>query len=583
MCRPRLPASCLACSRILAGRTPPEQPLLPQRAGRRSDRAERGVRPGHPSRVRLGSPARRWRRWAGGRGHRLGGGHEAAVRRHSAGHRFGEHDHERGGAAGAGHVYRGRRRAGRAPGTAQRHHSERHPQRVHGAQHLHLSAATEPAHCERYHGVRRAAPAPLQHHLGVGVSHAGGGRGRHPRTRVHPGRRHRVSAVCSAGRTGSGSGGAAHVVLFRHRHAVLHRDRQVTCRAPAVGAAGARAVCPAQPAVAAAAHPLSDQRLLADRTGAVEQRGAHHGGGNGGHPGRHAEPTHQCAGRGHRLAQRVCRPGRPQHPTHSAKRDRHDLGGRPAGTAARCPGCHRGAARSGAVAHRGADVRHEPAGRLHRGGATAVHRGRNQRCVAGGVRRTRAQRLRSARCLPRPAGTQPHRRHPVGAYFAAGGGVCATRRPPAASAGGQGGTGRPRPRRQSHRCRIRRPRFRCGCWAAVSDARGGGATGHRGGCARGGRFIAGGRAPHAGARAGEATATKRRPRRACGVRRGDSAPRLRRAVPRGRVSDIRAGHPHSGRGVQGDGRVGGPAAAARTGVLDGRGTRRAWGMENGHD
>ena len=37
-------------------------------------------------------------------------------------------------------LHRRRRGAGRRPGEAQRHHPERHPQRVHGPQHLHLSA-----------------------------------------------------------------------------------------------------------------------------------------------------------------------------------------------------------------------------------------------------------------------------------------------------------------------------------------------------------------------------------------------------------------------------------------------------------
>ena len=49
-------------------------------------------------------------------------------------------DHERRGAAHHGVLHCGGRRAGRAAGKAERNHPERHPQRIHGAQHLHLSA-----------------------------------------------------------------------------------------------------------------------------------------------------------------------------------------------------------------------------------------------------------------------------------------------------------------------------------------------------------------------------------------------------------------------------------------------------------
>ena len=49
-------------------------------------------------------------------------------------------DHERRGAAGAGPLHRRRRGAGRAAGEARRDHPERHPQGVHGPQHLHLPA-----------------------------------------------------------------------------------------------------------------------------------------------------------------------------------------------------------------------------------------------------------------------------------------------------------------------------------------------------------------------------------------------------------------------------------------------------------
>ena len=59
---------------------------------------------------------------------------------HPAGRDVGLDDHERRRAAGDGLLHRGRPGAGRRPGAADRHDPERHPQGVHGPQHLHLPA-----------------------------------------------------------------------------------------------------------------------------------------------------------------------------------------------------------------------------------------------------------------------------------------------------------------------------------------------------------------------------------------------------------------------------------------------------------
>ena len=66
-------------------------------------------------------------------------------------------DHERRGAAGAGALHRRRRGTGRAAGQAFRHDPERHPERVHGPQHLHLPAGALDADRLRHlrlHGAR---------------------------------------------------------------------------------------------------------------------------------------------------------------------------------------------------------------------------------------------------------------------------------------------------------------------------------------------------------------------------------------------------------------------------------------------
>jgi methylmalonyl-CoA mutase len=78
---------------------------------------------------------------------------------HPAGPDVGVDDHERRGAAGARALHRGRRGAGRPPGEAGRDHPERHPQRVHGPQHLYLPAAALDADHLRHLRLHLAAHA----------------------------------------------------------------------------------------------------------------------------------------------------------------------------------------------------------------------------------------------------------------------------------------------------------------------------------------------------------------------------------------------------------------------------------------
>ena len=98
--------------------------------------------------------------------------------RHPARPDVGVDDHERRGAARARALHRRRRGAGRAAGKARRHDPERHPQRVHGAQHLHLSARALDAHHLRHLRLHRGAHAEVQLDLDLRLPHAGGGRDR---------------------------------------------------------------------------------------------------------------------------------------------------------------------------------------------------------------------------------------------------------------------------------------------------------------------------------------------------------------------------------------------------------------------
>ena len=111
------------------------------------------LRSRHPPRLRLGPPTRRRRRRQGRRGDRLGRGHEDPLRRRPARQDVGVDDDERRRAAGAGQLHRRRRGAGRAARQAHRDHPERHPEGVHGPQHLHLPADALDADRGRHHRV----------------------------------------------------------------------------------------------------------------------------------------------------------------------------------------------------------------------------------------------------------------------------------------------------------------------------------------------------------------------------------------------------------------------------------------------
>ncbi|VFU16248.1 protein of unknown function (plasmid) [Methylocella tundrae] len=72
--------------------------------------------------------------------------------------------------------YRGRRRTGRAAGSARGHDPERHSQRIHGAQHLYLSACALDADRLRHLRLYLCAYAEVQFDLDLRLPHAGGWR-----------------------------------------------------------------------------------------------------------------------------------------------------------------------------------------------------------------------------------------------------------------------------------------------------------------------------------------------------------------------------------------------------------------------
>ena len=87
------------------------------------------------------------------------------------------------------------RGAGRHARAALRDHPERHPQGVHGPQHLHLPAASRRMRIiADIFALHLAEHAEVQLHLHLRLPHAGGRGDRRPRAGLHPGRRRRVRA-----------------------------------------------------------------------------------------------------------------------------------------------------------------------------------------------------------------------------------------------------------------------------------------------------------------------------------------------------------------------------------------------------
>ncbi len=315
------------------------QRLLPAQSRRRPEGPFDRLRSRHPSRLRQRSSARLRRRRHGGRRHRLDLRHAHAVRRHPARSDVGVDDHERRRAAGAGALYRRRRGARRAAGETRRHHPERHPQRVHGAQHLYLSAKAVAAHHLRYFLLHVGAYAEIQFDLDFRLSHAGGRSDRRSRARLYACRRRRICPRRAGGEPRGRSFRAKTVVLLRHRHEFFHGGGEAARGARAVGEAD-EAIRSEGRALAVAAHPLPDLGLVAHRAGRVQQRHPHRHRGHGGDAGRHAIAAHQCARRGAGVADRFFRPHRAQHPDRAAAGKRHDARDRSVGRLVLCRAAH---------------------------------------------------------------------------------------------------------------------------------------------------------------------------------------------------------------------------------------------------
>ena len=233
VCQPALdhPAIC----RVLHGGR--FQRVLPPQPRRRAKGPLGRVRSRHPSRLRQRPPARHRRCRHGRRGDRFDLRHAHAVLGHPARPDERVDDHERRGAADPGAVRRRRRGTGRAAGETVGHHSERHSERVHGAQHLHLSAGALDADHLRHLCLHLAEDAEIQFHLDLRLSHAGSRRDAGPRARLYAGRRRRISPRRACRRPRRRPFCATAVVLLGDRHELLHGGGKNARGAAAVGQA----------------------------------------------------------------------------------------------------------------------------------------------------------------------------------------------------------------------------------------------------------------------------------------------------------------------------------------------------------
>ena len=89
-------------------------------------------------------------------------------------------------------TWRSRRRQGSGHAPAVGHDSERHPEGVHRARHLHLSAARLAAHHHRHLRVLRARAAELEHDFDQRLSHSRSRFDGGPGSRLHVRQRHRL-------------------------------------------------------------------------------------------------------------------------------------------------------------------------------------------------------------------------------------------------------------------------------------------------------------------------------------------------------------------------------------------------------
>ena len=258
----------------------------------RSDGVVGGVRSADTDGIRLGPSHGRGRGRAGGRRDRQRGGFRAAVPRDTARPGLDVDDDQCHGGDSARDVHRRRRRTAGPAHPAARHAAERHPQGVHRARDVYLSARAIAAPCDRCLPLHLRRQHELQSHLDLRVSHAGGGGDGGAGVGVHVCERPGICAPCAIRGTQRQRFRAADLVLLRGLHRPVRGDRQVSRRPPAVGAAHEGAV-QRQRRRRSAPVPYADGRRHAHGAAAPQQRGPRRHSGDGRRAWRHPVAAHE--------------------------------------------------------------------------------------------------------------------------------------------------------------------------------------------------------------------------------------------------------------------------------------------------
>src|SRR6266542_2737446 len=265
-------------------------------------RPERRVRSADADGTRSGPRAVTRRSGEVRRQHRVARRHGAAVRRHRARRHHDVDDDQLAGADDFRDVSRGCGEAGRGLEEALRDDPERHPQRVHRAEGVHLSAARIDAADHRHLRVLLEGTSQVEHDFSERLSHPRSGIDGGTGAGVHAARRHRVRAVRDRRGPRRRRVRAADLVLLQLAQRLLRGDREVPRRPQDLGGSDARSVQGEERALVEAAFPYADRGRIAHGAAALQQRGPDRAPGAGRGARRHELAAHELARRGARAA-----------------------------------------------------------------------------------------------------------------------------------------------------------------------------------------------------------------------------------------------------------------------------------------
>jgi methylmalonyl-CoA mutase len=220
---------------------------------------------------------------------------------------------------------------GVSAGPVERDHPERHPQGVHGPQHLHLPAGAQHADRRRHHRVH-GTEMPKFNSISISGYHmqeAGANQALELAFTLADGQEYVKTAMAKGLDVDDFAGRLSFFwaigMNFYLEIAKMRAARLLWARImKGVGAKNPKSLM-------LRTHSQTS-RLEPDRAGPVQQRGAHHHRGHGSGVWRHAEPAHQRAStRPLRCPREFSSTHRPQHAAHHPGRDPHHQRGRPLG------------------------------------------------------------------------------------------------------------------------------------------------------------------------------------------------------------------------------------------------------------